>query len=107
MRTCPYITYSNGIYTMGENKCGFGCGAPSHKGISKAITNDQSIQIYVRVLFVGTRNAYYSDYQRNNLLEGVTFSNINNSDYLKGALYKLTFIKENENYIFESSEPVV
>lgn len=77
--------------------------------VVKAMKKASKFEIHVRVLF-NRSGAYYSDPTYSNVLTNLdkTGNIVNYSDYnmRQGSLYKITFNKENNHYIFVSSEIV-
>ena len=84
------------------------------KKVVRALKNDQTIELYVRVLFAGGVDTtdYYKDYNKTQKVEGLEMDSNNlfpiesDNNVAKGSLYKLTFENEDGNYVFVSSELV-
>ncbi len=117
-QTCPIFTYDSitETYTSGDPACGGMCGAYPLKRVEKAIQKNDTISLFVRVLFADTSSdnglvAYYRDYNKTDLIydlerdeHGVVLNNEENLS--KGSLYQLDFVLEEGNYVFVSSTPV-
>lgn len=114
INSCPSFTYDEAkeLYTAGPSGCGGICGPHNMKKVVKATKTDSKIELYVRVLFVGSGEniKYYNDYKTTKEVSVETnengFALENDANYQKGSLYKMTFTKEDNNYVFTSSEPV-
>lgn len=116
MNGCPTVTYDSNseIYTVATDGCGFTCGPSDLKKIVKAERTSNDVSIYFRVLFLednaGNNYDYYKDYkktQRVDLkIDEAGFPEDIDSNYAKGSLYKMTFVKENNNYVFKESNLV-
>lgn len=122
INSCPSFTYdaSKEVYTAGPSGCGGTCGATVMKKVVKAIKTDSKMVLYVRVLFPGDKesvdenNRPYMKYYKYNSDEELQLDRIpgnylpeeKDTNYQKGSLYKMTFTKEDNNYVFTSSEPV-
>lgn len=117
IRNCPSYTYDaeKEVFTAGPSGCGGTCGPHNMKKVVKATKSDSKIELYVRMLFIGEYTndqqiKYYSDYKKTkeaNLekdKDGIPYET--DANYQKGSLYKMTFTKEDNNYVFTSSEPV-
>lgn len=117
--SCPIFTYdeTKEVYTAGPSDCGGTCGAIAMKKVVKAIKTDSKIELYVRALFPematdenGYAYAKYYKYKSNEEIQLERDYNNNptetDANYQKGSLYKMTFTKEDNNYVFTSSEPV-
>lgn len=105
---CPDITYDsqNKKYVVGKAACGGSCGPHTVDKILSAKKNSDTIELTVGVLF-GSKDhdgKLYSDYERTNVIS--QDGNYADSDFDKGSKYKVTFKKEDGNYVFVSSEPV-
>lgn len=114
---CPTFTYdeSKEVYTAGSSGCGGTCGAVVLKKVVKATKTDSKIELYVRALFpseLPDENGYIKYYKFKSdeelQLERDNYNQVKETDanYNKGSLYKMTFTKEDNNYVFTSSEPV-
>ena len=120
--SCPVYTYdeSTGVYTIEPSACGGTCGAIDLKKIVKAVKIDETVEIYVRILFVGeetsndsangTYYSYYKDYNKTQVLTlDRDYDNMvlqSDENFAKGSLYKLKFAKEDNNYVFVESSLV-
>lgn len=117
IRNCPSFTYDEAkeIYTAGPSGCGGTCGPHNMRKVVKATKSDSKIELYVRMLFIGEYTndqqiKYYSDYKKIKEADlekdndGIPYET--DANYQKGSLYKMTFTKEDNNYVFTSSEPV-
>lgn len=120
-KTCPKISYDNKSkkYTVQKKDCELTCNPRSVRKLVQAKENDSIVELYYRILFVGSKKQqyqYYTDYQKKNKID-VTFDaqkynygnmedGISDEVINKGSLYKVTFVKEKENLIFLMSEPV-
>lgn len=117
INSCPVFEYDsvNQKYVINSSPgCGGTCGAMNLKKVVRALKNDQTIELYVRVLFadgVDTTD-YYKDYNKTQKVEGLEMDSNNffpiesDNNVAKGSLYKLTFENEDGNYVFVSSELV-
>jgi len=119
---CPMYTYENELFKYSSNECGVGTtGFSSLNPIIKAYKNNDKIVIYVKHLFIGDfENDIYSLYADASLNELVGYYNPSeqyffdsNDDaiseydiYGDAATYKFVFTLENNNYVFNSVEPV-
>lgn len=117
INSCPVFEYDsvNQKYVINSSPgCGGTCGAANLKKIVKALKNNQTIELYVRVLFAGGVDSidYYKDYNKTQKVEGLEMDSNNlfpiesDNNVAKGSLYKLTFENEDGNYVFVSSELV-
>lgn len=117
INSCPVFEYDsvNQKYVINSSPgCGGTCGAMNLKKVVRALKNDQTIELYVRVLFAGGVDTtdYYKDYNKTQKVEGLEMDSNNffpiesDSNVAKGSLYKLTFENEDGNYVFVSSELV-
>ena len=118
INSCPIFEYdsANQKYVINTPPaCGGTCGPTNLKKVVRALKNNQSIELYVRVLFAGGASAtdYYKDYNKTQKVEGLeldsntTFPIESDNNVAKGSLYKLTFSNEDGSYVFVSSELVV
>ncbi len=117
---CPNYKWdeTKQAWIQGVSGCGGTCGPHSMKRVVKAHKTDNSMTLYVRVIFVDYESDTYNYYgdaaktkKLTDELEGYydhSLKVVSESDanYNKGALYKLNFSKENDNYVFNSSELV-
>lgn len=115
--TCPQYNYNSStkIYDYIGSECGGTCGPTNMTKIERAEERGKKLELYIRILFVGdmsdTTISYYKDYNKTEIL-----SNLEKDEYdmpkqteenmKQGSLYKMTFTKEQENYVFTSSELV-
>lgn len=117
INSCPVFEYDsvNQKYVINSSPgCGGTCGAMNLKKVVRALKNDQTIELYVRVLFAGGVDTtdYYKDYNKTQKVEGLEMDSNNffpiesDNNVAKGSLYKLTFENEDGNYVFVSSELV-
>lgn len=117
INSCPVFEYDsvNQKYVINSSLgCGGTCGAMNLKKVVRALKNDQTIELYVRVLFAGGVDTtdYYKDYNKTQKVEGLEMDSNNffpiesDNNVAKGSLYKLTFENEDGNYVFVSSELV-
>lgn len=117
INSCPVFEYDsvNQKYVINSSPgCGGTCGAMNLKKVVRALKNDQTIELYVRVLFAGGVDTtdYYKDYNKRQKVEGLEMDSNNffpiesDNNVAKGSLYKLTFENEDGNYVFVSSELV-
>ena len=117
INSCPVFEYDsvNQKYVINSSPgCGGTCGAMNLKKVVRALKNDQTIELYVRVLFAGGVDTtdYYKDYNKTQKVEGLEMDSNNffpiesDNNVAKGSLYKLTFENEGGNYVFVSSELV-
>lgn len=117
IRNCPSYTYDveKEVFTAGPSGCGGTCGPHNMKKVVKATKSDSKIELYVRILFIGEytndqKIKYYSDYKKTKEADlekdkdGIPYET--DANYQKGSLYKMTFTKEDNNYVFTSSELV-
>ena len=109
---CPGITYdpSTELYKIGVPACGGACIQGDIKKMESYEAKGKKLEIMVRVLF-SSKNPedfkFFSDYSKTKVAD-IDMSNLeSDSNFAKGSLYKLTFTKEDGNYVFVSSEPVV
>jgi hypothetical protein len=117
---CPQFKWdeSKQAWVQGVSACGGTCGPHSMKRVVKAHIAGDAMTVYVRVLFSkydsdANKARYYSDAKYTNELTdsldghieyGDKIINETDANFNKGALYKLVFAKENDNYVFNSSE---
>ena len=105
---CPPVNYSSEekTYSFGYSACGGSCGPHTVSKLLSAKKNDDIIELTIGVVFgpKGNDLKMYSDYDRTNVI--VEDGNVTDSDYEKGAKYKMTFKREDGNYVFVSSEPI-
>lgn len=117
INSCPVFEYDsvNQKYVINSSPgCGGTCGAMNLKKVVRALKNDQTIELYVRVLFAGGVDTtdYYKDYNKTQKVEGLEMDSNNffpiesDNNVAKGSLYKLTFENEDGNYVFVFSELV-
>lgn len=118
IESCPKFTYdaSTQTYTVGVSGCGGICGFPNLKKIVSAVRRTNTIELGIRVLFVGSiessaQPAYYQDYQKTKLLTDLATDSYGlveetDANLSKGTLYKMVFTLEDGHYVFTSSEPV-
>ena len=117
INSCPVFEYDsvNQKYVINSSLgCGGTCGAMNLKKVVRALKNDQTIELYVRVLFAGGVDTtdYYKDYNKTQKVEGLEMDSNNffpiesDNNVAKGSLYKLTFENEDGNYVFVFSELV-
>lgn len=113
---CPPFKYdsANKKYSIESIPgCGFEQGPGNPKRIVKVLKTNDDIEIYVRILFLGSDTntfKYYKDSTKTQLITGIKADSEGlaletEENLVKGGLYKITFTKENSNYIFVSSEP--
>ncbi len=112
--TCPQYNYiaNTNTYKYVGGKCNTICKAGNMVKIVKALKKADTIEIYTRVLFIDSNSVtlkYYRDFNRTQLItdlsvdkSGVPYES--DLNYAKGSLYKILFAKEDNNYIFTSSE---
>lgn len=117
-RSCPLYSYdeTTGYYNFTGSECGGTCGPTNIKRIVKAIKKDQTLEIYIRVIFSnpeiaeGDRYSYCKDSNLEQIVGYLSYEDrIYNEEQVtdlvsKGSLYKFTFKLENGNYVFYSSE---
>lgn len=113
MNGCPTVTYDSNseIYTVVSAGCGWTCGPSDLKKIVKAERTSNEVSIYFRVLFLGDNASnnydYYKDYNKTQKLDLKTdeagVPEDIDSNYAKGSLYKMIFVKDNNNYVFRES----
>lgn len=122
--SCPawdYDATAKNYKAPASSACGCTTG-PYHTiaKTAKAFKEGDKVEIYQRVIFVDTITGKgYSDSKKTKEITGLTtlsadqwgnpVDNIdesNDANIAKGTLYKLVFEKENDEYIFVSSEPV-
>ena len=119
LRNCPSFTYDESTkkYTAGEPACGGTCGPGGYPitKVTKALIKNNTMEVYMRILFVDYNNGkpiYYYDYAKTKKVLDVQYNDDNTPmgiEYSvddKAALYKITFEKDNNNYVFVSAEPV-
>lgn len=119
INSCPSFKYdntTNKYIIEQEPACGGTCGPVNIIKVVKAIKSDNSIEIYVRVLFVdvdeNSNIIYYKDYTKTQALTNLEKNDVtgavkdSDKNLSQGGLYKLTFNKEESNYVFASSEPI-
>lgn len=108
--SCPAWNYNaiNKTYEYSGDGCGGSCGQISLRQVVKAIKTDNTIETYVRVLFVNV-DKYYKDYNKTIEVtdlekagDGTVKESANN--LAKGSLYKVIFTNEDGHYVFTSSE---
>ena len=114
-RGCPNFNYdsSKQVFVQQPSACGGTCGPYHQKKIVKAIKSDSELIIYERVVFVNNADSKIRYYEAIKDGDEITnklqldqdglFMNVD-SNYNYGSLYKLTFTKEDGNYVFASSE---
>lgn len=114
---CPTFSYdaTNNKYVIpAAPGCGGTCGPSNLKKIVKAIKNDKIMELYVRVLFAGgaSETDYYKDFNKTQKVGGLEtnwntgFATDSDANVAKGSLYKMIFEKEDNAYVFVSSELV-
>lgn len=113
---CPPLKYDDTTkkYVIPrEPACGGTCGPNYAKKIVKAIKKDNNIEIYVRVIYSSMdstgKSIYYGDYNETKLLTNIDVDNEGyildtNKNMIQGSLFKFIFTKEDNNYIYESSQ---
>jgi hypothetical protein len=116
---CPHIDWdeSKKQWTVGLSGCGGTCVYRNGSMTVKAIKTDDTLTIYQRVIFykIGSDDSvrYYADAAKTKDITdslstyeefGARFFKDTAENFNKGALYKLNFTKENDNYVFDSSE---
>jgi len=117
LNSCPVTTYdaSTKTYSFTNAGCGSGTSGPGDEiKIVKALKNDKGIEIYLRIVFLGNDGNYYKDANKTQIADVFTSGDEDfgkvmvqmDSNYAKGALYKITFSLEDGNYVFTSSEAV-
>lgn len=114
--TCIQYKYdiNTKTYKYSGGKCNSTCKNKNMVKIVKALKKNNTIEIYPRVLFIDSKPnslKYYKDYDRTLSVDLIT-DKIGipyeiDENYAKGSLYKLIFTKEDNNYVFTSSELVV
>ena len=87
------------------------CNYPTYKRVTKAQKSKSLLVLSVRVLFSDGTGKYYKDYSKQNLLTDLVRDangryDTYYSNFSQGSLYKMRFVKEDNNYVFESSELV-
>lgn len=116
--SCPMYSYdaATGNYNFVGSACGGTCGPTNIKEIVKAIKKDQTLEIYIRVIFSnpeiaeGERYSYCKDSNLEQIVGYLSYEDrIYNEEQVtdlvsKGSLYKFTFKLEDGNYVFYSSE---
>ena len=120
LRNCPSFTYDESTkkYTAGESACGGTCGPGGYPitKVTKTLIKNNTMEVYMRILFVEYDNnvkpIYYYDYAKTKKVSDIAYSDDNipldaeTKVDNKAALYKITFEKDDDNYIFVSAEPV-
>lgn len=112
---CPGYKYdsSKEVFTQQPSACGGTCGPHHQKKIVKAVKSNDSLIIYERVVFINTAGSgiryYEAIKQGDEITDKLELDNDGifvqtDSNYNYGSLYKLTFTKEDGNYVFSSSE---
>lgn len=114
--SCPVTTYdaTTKTYSFTNAGCGNTSGPGDEIKIVKAIKNNKRVELYLRIVFLGDDGSYYKDYNKTQVADVLTSENEMigkymlemDSNYAKGALYKMVFTLEDQNYVFVSSEPV-
>ncbi|MBQ3468609.1 MAG: hypothetical protein IJH18_00910 [Bacilli bacterium] len=101
----------------GQRGCGGTCVYHDYIKIVKAIKKGNTLEVYRRVLFYdntksNSEGEYYSDYKYNNKVVTVNV-NTNPNFYAeleqnisKGDLYKTVYKLEDDNYVYDYTEPV-
>lgn len=117
INSCPVFEYDsvNQKYVINTPPaCGGASGPKNLKKVVRALRSDQTLELYVRVLFVDGTNAidYYKAYNKTQKVEGLEIDPNtaepleNDNNFAKGSLYKLIFNNEDGSYVFVSSELV-
>ena len=119
IETCPRLEYdaNTGIYKDVSEGCGGTCGPSNHIRVVKAIKTDNGMDIYVRIIFVGYMINKSNDYNYYGDYNGTKSIGLKTEDALRlayeyddltkqGALYKISYAKEDNNYYIVSAEPV-
>ena len=113
---CPGYKYdsSKEVFTQQPSACGGTCGPHHQKKIVKAVLSDGALIIYERVVFInytddGKIRYYEAIKQGDEITDKLKLDNDGifvqtDSNYNYGSLYKLTFTREDGNYVFASSE---
>jgi len=113
---CPGYKYdsSKEVFTQQPSACGGTCGPHHQKKIVKAVLSDGALIIYERVVFINYTDdgkiRYYEAIKDGDEItdklkldsDGIFVQTDSNYNY--GSLYKLTFTREDGNYVFASSE---
>ena len=115
--SCPAYTYNeqDEVYEYQGAECGGTCSLSYLSKVVKATKTNDKLEIYIRIVFTNqslTLNDRYAFCKNADLTEivGYATSTELTSDLTKdrlisqGSLYKLTFNKEDDNYVFASSE---
>ena len=110
--TCPTLTYDSTkkMYTVTNIGCPNICTKTSLMKVTKAEKSDKLMILYARVLFYDKEtNQYYKDYKREETIKDLKADSSGRYDtnlynYSLGEKYKMRFERENNNYVFISSE---
>lgn len=114
---CPTFSYdvaNNKYVILAMPGCGGTCGPSNLKRVVKAIKSDKTMELYVKVLFFGgvSEVDYYKDFNKTQKVGGLEIDwntklpTNSDANIAKGSLYKLVFEKEDNAYVFASSELV-
>ncbi|MBQ6477176.1 MAG: hypothetical protein IJI43_01930 [Bacilli bacterium] len=113
-KSCPSFNYdpTKKLYTIPQvTSCVRTCKYPHIKKVTKAEKSDKVMYFYVRVLFSDNTGKYYKDSEMTNQITNLTADESGrydtiNSNYSRGKLYKMKFVNDNNNFVFQSSKLV-
>ena len=112
IKDCINFTYDQvkKVYVVSSaSTCAITCPYPNLKKVTKAQSSKDLFVLSVRVLFSDGKGNYYKDYGKKKLLTDLVADDTgrydtNESNFSQGSLYKMRFVKEDDHYVFESSE---
>ena len=116
-QACKDYTYegTTGMYQFDSDLCSLSCSDTSIYRLVKAEKQNNNLILWFRVLFAPLKSSareqqdvYYQDANRTKALPSLTYENsvpvLNDENFAQGSLYKMTFVLEDNNYTFRSSE---